>query len=313
VTPFFPSYARVRPILLVALSLLAACQPGAEPVDAPTVAEAPPTPPPSGLLSIETTPAAGPGSQPVIDILTEGGEVRDGMLTVDAYEGDRLWLGVLVDTEAGVPLADTEVRFRPQGTAISPPPQLIANVPRTDAEGYLEFQLIVGDAGTYPVTVIAAGVERQFRVNVIPNDFDQWLTDLPAEGLTRWNTLMETRVQLDEAGQLVAAYPAAVRALDGQTVRLAGFMLPLDMQSAQRHFLLAASPPSCFFHVPGGPATVVEVKAEKHPVPGSFEAMVVEGRLKLVGSSDSGVLFQLDNARSIAVAPPRPMPDEPAF
>lgn len=301
-------------LLTLLLVMVAGCRPAAEESGpAPEAAGPTPVTTAAGLISVEVSGTAANGAAPVIDILSESGDVREGVLTVDAYEGDRLWLGVLVDTEAGTPMAGTEVRFRPQGTAISPPPQMIVTDPRTDADGYMEFQVIVGDAGTYPVTVIAAGVERRFNINVIPNDFDQWLTDLPAEGLTRWNTLMETRVQLDDAGQLVADYPEAVRALDGKTVRLAGFMLPLDLQPAQRHFLLAASPPSCFFHVPGGPATVVEVKADKTPVMGSFDAMVIEGRLALVGSSDSGVLFQLTNARSIAVAPPRALPEAPGF
>lgn len=240
---------------------------------------------------------ASAGRLPVLEIQSEGGELRNGVLTVDAYEGDRLWMGVVLGTEAGTPLADQAVTFSPLGNGISPPPQIIAAEPQTDRDGYMEFQVIVSDAGTYPVTVAAAGVEREFRVNVIPNDFDQWLLGIPQTGLTPWNALMQTRVSLADDGVLVAEYPDDVAALDGKTVRLAGFMLPLGMEPAQRRFLLSASPPSCFFHVPGGPATVVEVFADANPVMGTFDPLVIEGQLTLVERSEEGILFQLRDAR----------------
>ena len=270
----------------------------------PAAAVSPPgTAAPKALVPLSADPDAAPsldpsaGQLPVLEILSEGGDLRDGLLTVDAYEGDRLWMGVMLGTEAGAPLSGKTVRFAPRGNALSPPPQIIAAQPDTDTDGYMEFQVIVGDAGTFPVTVSAAGVQRDFQVNVVPNDFDQWLQGVPQEGLLPWNTLMKTRVALDDAGMMVAEYPDDVVALEGQTVRLAGFMLPLDMTPEQRHFLLAASPPACFFHVPGGPATVIEVFAGQHPVMGTLDPLVVEGRLELVKRSEEGVLFKLQSAR----------------
>jgi len=270
--------------------------------EAAPVIEAPPasTEQPAANPSEAVKPAnadASASQLPVLEILSEGGELRDGVLTVDAYEGDRLWMGVMLGTEAGSPVAKKTVTFAPRGNEISPPPQIIATEPNTDGDGYMEFQVIVGDAGTFPVTVSAAGVQREFQINVIPNDFDQWLQGISRNGLLPWNALMKTRVALDDDGMMVADYPDEIAALDGQTVQLAGFMLPLDMTTEQKHFLLSASPPACFFHVPGGPATVVEVFAEQHPVTGTFDPLVVEGRLELVKRSEEGVLFKLQAAR----------------
>lgn len=299
----WPSYLPAIALLLT----LAACQRDAE------SATSEPTPSPLASTGVDsaavdegaapTAPpvsrAASEGQLAVLEILSEGGDVRDGMLTVDAYEGDRLWMGVLLDTEAGTPLSGELVSFQAQGTAASPPPQVISQEPRTDGDGYMEFQVIVANAGTYPISVSAAGVRREFQVNVIPNDFDQWLQGIPRDGLLPWNTLMQTRVSLDDEGLMVPEYPPEVKTLDGDTVRLAGFMLPLGMEPAQRHFLLAASPPSCFFHVPGGPATVVEIFADDHPVMGTFDPLVVEGRLELVEQSDIGILYRLKGAKSV--------------
>lgn len=227
----------------------------------------------------------------MLEILSEGGVMRDGLLTIDAYEHDRLWLAIGLETEAGMPLPAETVRFRTEG-----PAQIVAAQRQTDEDGYLEFQLLVGTAGTQTVEVSAAEVRREFRLNIIPNDFDQWLAGLPQTGLTRWNLLMEARVTADAAGALQVDFPEAVRALEGQTVTLAGFMLPLEPSPAQKHFLLSASPPNCFFHVPGGPSTVVEVFADT-PVPGSFDPMRVQGRLELVSASEMGILYRLQAAR----------------
>ncbi len=299
------------PVIVLLLSL-AACQRDAESSTTevapdPLAAAARSAPPVAGdpAPMPPVSQAASDGQLAVLEILSEGGDVRDGKLTVDAYEGDRLWMGVLLDTEAGTPLAGQLVSFEAQGTALSPPPQVIAQQPKTDPDGYMEFQVIVSNAGTYPITVSAAGVRRDFLVNVIPNDFDQWLQGIPREGLLPWNTLMQTRVSLDDEGLLVPEYPADIKSLDGTTVRLAGFMLPLGMEPAQKHFLLAASPPSCFFHVPGGPATVVEVFADDHPVMGTFDPLVVEGRLELVEQSDVGILYRLKGAKSVDAAAKR--------
>jgi hypothetical protein len=282
----------MKPLLPVCpgllLLLLAACKAGEPPAPAaPSTAAAPAV----------TAAAAGDagrvasGGLPVLEILSEGGMMREGLLTIDAYEQDRLWLGIALETEAGTPLPAETVRFRTEG-----PAQILAPQAQTDEDGYLEFQVLVGSAGTQTVEVTAADVRREFRLNVIPNDFDQWLEGLPQAGLTRWNLLMEARVSPAAEGGLRAEFPEAVRALDGQTVSLAGFMLPLEPSPAQKHFLLSASPPNCFFHVPGGPSTVVEVFADT-PVPGSFDPMRVQGRLELVSASEMGILYRLQAAR----------------
>lgn len=280
----------MKPVVPLLMLLLAACSAGEAPesaAPAPTV----PSPVAKAAAATAVSADAAEGGLPVLEILSEGGMMREGVLTIDAYEGDRLWLGIALETEAGSPLPDEAVAFVTEG-----PAQLVAPKTRTDEDGYLEFQVLAATPGTQAVEVSAAGVRREFRLNIIPNDFDQWLAGLPQEGLTPWNLLMEARVSPAAEGRLLGTFPEGVQALDGQTVILAGFMLPLEPSPDQKHFLLSASPPNCFFHVPGGPSTVVEVFADT-PVPGSFDPMRVQGRLELVSESELGILYRLQAAR----------------
>lgn len=280
----------MKPVFPLLMLLLAACSASEAPESAAPAPTAPPSMAKAGATAAVSTEAA-EGELPVLEILSEGGMMREGVLTIDAYEGDRLWLGIALETEAGSPLPDEAVAFVTEG-----PAQLVIPKAHTDEDGYLEFQVLAATPGTQAVEVSAAGVRREFRLNIVPNDFDQWLAGLPQEGLTPWNLLMEARVSPAAEGRLLGTFPEGVQALDGQTVILAGFMLPLEPSPDQKHFLLSASPPNCFFHVPGGPSTVVEVFADT-PVPGSFDPMRVQGRLELVSESDLGILYRLQAAR----------------
>lgn len=277
--------------LIVLAGVLAAC---GKPADT-----APPPVP--GGPDFSGTPFAAPpaapvtarrGDGPVLHILSETGMERQGQLVVDALERDRLYLGVALETESGQPLAGQEVGISGSGQA-----QLIRAASQTDAEGYLEFQLIAGMAGQETFRVSAGGITREFILNVRPSDYDQWLGNVPRKGLTSWKLLMQTRVEPEGEG-LRAVFPPEIARLDGQKVRVAGFMLPLDPTPEQTHFLLSANPPNCFFHVPGGPSTVAEVFAPK-AITGSFDPLVVEGRLVLVAQNELGIVYQLKDARLV--------------
>ena len=273
--------------------LLSACQRTSPPPSpSPASATAPTVPPSASVPPADhvVSQVARDGQLPVLEVLSEGGQMRDGVLMVDAYERDRVYLGLALETEAGQPLADKTVSVTTDGSS-----QVLLRQPQTDADGYAEFEVLVGTAGQQAVTVSAAGVSSRFMLNILPNDFDQWLQDLPAEGLTRWGTLMEPTVTPVD-GMLRADFPASVQSLAGTTIRVAGFMLSLDPTPQQSHFLLSASPPNCFFHVPGGPSTVIEVFAAKG-ITGSFDPLVVEGRLELVSESEEGILYRLRDAR----------------
>lgn len=79
---------------------------------------------------------------------------------------------------------------------------------------------------------------------------------------------------------------------------LTGFMMPLDPNMQQKHFLLTSNPPSCFFHVPGGPTGAVETLAPDG-VEVSWNPIVLEGRFEPQETSEIGVVYRLVDARLV--------------
>jgi hypothetical protein len=87
----------------------------------------------------------------------------------------------------------------------------------------------------------------------------------------------------------------AIAALDAKEVKLQGFMMPLGMGDKQSHFILAATPQDCAFCMPGGPESLVEVKA-KQPIAYGMAPLVLSGKLAVLKDDPSGVLYRLTEA-----------------
>lgn len=75
-------------------------------------------------------------------------------------------------------------------------------------------------------------------------------------------------------------------------------MLPLDAKATQTHFPLTAVPLTCVFCLPGGPESMVEVKA-KTPVRYSLEPVVVEGRFNLLERDPYGLYYRMLDAVAV--------------
>lgn len=95
--------------------------------------------------------------------------------------------------------------------------------------------------------------------------------------------------------RLVPVFPSAVRALNQQTVRVQGFMLPLEPGDRQKHFLLSSVPTTCSFCVPAGPEGLIEVRSQQ-PVRYTVEPVVVEGRLAVLDNDPYGLYYRVANA-----------------
>ncbi|MFP5397244.1 MAG: DUF3299 domain-containing protein [Gammaproteobacteria bacterium] len=117
------------------------------------------------------------------------------------------------------------------------------------------------------------------------------------EGVVPWRLLamVTTRVRNN---RVVPTFPDPVKALDGQTVRLQGFMLPLEPGERQRHFLLSAVPTTCAFCVPAGPEGLVEVRT-REPVRYSVDAVTLEGRMAVLADDRYGLFYRLSDATPV--------------
>jgi uncharacterized protein len=117
------------------------------------------------------------------------------------------------------------------------------------------------------------------------------------EGVLSWQLLSSVTTK-PVKNRLVPTFPKPVQALNNQTVRVQGFMLPLEPGEKQRHFLLSAVPTSCSFCVPAGPEGLVEVRSNV-PVKYTLEPVQVEGKLGVLQDDPYGLYYRVVNAAPV--------------
>jgi hypothetical protein len=137
------------------------------------------------------------------------------------------------------------------------------------------------------------------------NDYIKDYVDVP-EGAVNWKTFGETgekeaHSKTEDGYDNYYSQPVftpAVKALDGQTIRIKGYMFPLDEDDDQKLFLFGPFPMTCPFQYHVGPPLVLEVHADKHPVTFTYDAITVTGTLELVPDDpDYSVFYRLNDAK----------------
>lgn len=251
-------------------------------LEAPSQASSPPN---SENLSSATIRMFSEASYPN----AEGDEV------VDLLEKDYAYLSVVIQTEDGTPISGVKPQFTVEGSSRLVPLSELAAGQFTDSEGVFEIAVVGGKMGLDRLTVSFAGKSSELLINVISLEAAGFAAPASIQGALSWDLLTKARIRYGEIGKLTAEFVPEVKAKHNKTVKLAGFMMPLEPQIEQKHFLLASNPPSCFFHIPGGPAGVVEVFADQG-INASWELMIVEGRLELLEESIDGAVYRLHNA-----------------
>jgi hypothetical protein len=120
------------------------------------------------------------------------------------------------------------------------------------------------------------------------------------EGVVSWDTLADLDVKTEVTAPLRAtfttSYSEAIEALDGEQVKLMGFLFPLEGGLEHKRFLLTAWPPSCPFCLPAGPTHMVEVFCEE-PVEFSEGAILMSGRFEVLHDDPSGLYYRLHEGR----------------
>ncbi|MEL6301181.1 MAG: hypothetical protein AAFV47_05435 [Pseudomonadota bacterium] len=223
----------------------------------------------------------------------------DGRLVVDLLEGNTTFLALQVMSEEGVPVSDAVAEFEIEGTSTVRAVDPSANGYTTDEYGITEFVVLAGDMGLDVITAKVGDTETEIAINVIS------LAALSApalpvvEGAITWDELRSVRLTYEDS-ELLAAFPASIAERADETVKITGFMTPLEADSSQRWFLLTSSPPHCFFDIPGGPAGTVEVLAPDG-VELSWDPVVVEGRFEPI-ERGKGTVYRLHDAKLITPA-----------
>lgn len=112
-----------------------------------------------------------------------------------------------------------------------------------------------------------------------------------------WSLLTAVKTKR-EKNRIFPVFSMDQMALRQKTVRVQGFMMPLDPGEKQTHFLLSSVPLTCSFCTPGGPESMVEVKT-KTAVRYSMEPVVVEGRFMVLDDDPHGLYYRVTDAVSV--------------
>lgn len=109
--------------------------------------------------------------------------------------------------------------------------------------------------------------------------------------IVSWSLLSQVTARAEKK-KLIPSFPAAVQALDQKTVKVQGFMMPLEPGEKQQHFLLSAVPTTCPFCIPAGPEGLVEVRT-RQAVRYTLEPVVVEGTLAVLNDDPYGLYYRV--------------------
>lgn len=219
---------------------------------------------------------------------------QEGRSVIDIIEGYQVNMALSVETAKGQPVIGLQPQFAVNGTSQLIPPGESTPLSSTDESGIVEFGLTAGQPGMDQLTVSFGANAATVYLNIISLQIKDFAVPKDFGGGLSWNELMRTKLEFVD-GELKIDFPEILQQQDGESVRVSGFMMPLDAGLKQQHFLLTSAPPHCFFHIPGGPAGVIEVFAAEGIEP-SWEPVSIEGQFQLVRSPTMGVIYQLQNA-----------------
>ena len=251
----------------------------------------------SGDLSLSPIDIAD-AEQLVLGIYSDAGyQDAEGRYIVDLLEQDYAYLTLIVTDADGRPVIGAEPSFTVNGKSEILPPEDVATRTTTDASGTVDFAIIGGEMALDQAEVSVGDATMDIRINVISLAASGFPALPDIDGVVPWQELMKARIRYEEDSVSVD-FPAAVQEAATSEVLLTGFMMPLEPEMVQRRFLLTSNPPSCFFHIPGGPAGAVEVFAPEG-IEASLSPMVMAGRLELLETMEFGVIYRLQDAKLV--------------
>jgi uncharacterized protein len=120
---------------------------------------------------------------------------------------------------------------------------------------------------------------------------------VPRADVVPWSVLGDVSVKFLKQ-RIVTTYSPDVLKLNASTVKVQGYMTPLEPGTQHRHFLLLSVPPTCPFCVPGGAESMIEVRTAE-PVKYSQNAVVLQGRFQVLEQDPQGLYYRMTGARVV--------------
>ena len=287
-------------LVLVVLVASASCGDGGDPASSGRTASGADRPSSRELTSAPVLPDPVDVEEAVLPLdvsvgARSGYENAEGEWLIDVFEGESIYPMLSILDAKGRPVRGVRPTVTAErDTRVIP---VVGGEAVSDDSGLVPFGLTAGTMGLDRIEVTAGEAVASVTLNVISQRATgySWLQDI--EGVLDWNLLFQAEVRWEEQ-QISATFPPEIAEKNGQTVKLAGFMMPLEATAEQSHFVVTSNPPDCFFHLPGGAAGAVEVFAAQ-PLAVSWDPVVLEGRFETLEANDVGVLYRLHDARAV--------------
>jgi len=112
-----------------------------------------------------------------------------------------------------------------------------------------------------------------------------------------WSKLIKCEVSYDDKSDVYSIrVTPEVKALDGQTVTVRGFVLPMDGSDRTKHFLVSRNTPVCMYCPPGQPNEVIEVRSTQ-AIEWTDKITTVTGKLRLINDGEKALFFKIENAQ----------------
>ena len=116
------------------------------------------------------------------------------------------------------------------------------------------------------------------------------------DGAVSWDILSKVDLVFDD-NDLVPDYADEIRALDGERVKMVGFLMPLDSMGQRQ--LLSLNSPHCPFCLPSGPEGFVELSCDE-PLGFTTEPVVVTGVFKIRIEDWNGYYYRMEDVHQVA-------------
>jgi hypothetical protein len=161
---------------------------------------------------------------------------------------------------------------------------------------FVPLLLLTGAMQTQPVTPKQAGARAQ-AILTQPVDERAAQNGLPKSSDPLWLKLVKSKVSYNEkSGLFSIAVTPEIKALNGQTVSVSGFVLPMDGSDRTKHFVLTRNTPVCLFCPPGAPNEVVEVVSPR-AIAWTAKMVTVTGQMSLINNGENALFFKIAAAQ----------------
>ena len=112
-----------------------------------------------------------------------------------------------------------------------------------------------------------------------------------------WDEL-DNLTYVENNGEWSIEFGEAVKNLEGKSVRIYGFMMPLESTLEQKHFILSMLPlDGCQFCAPGTQAQFIEIKVKGDGIRYTFDPIEIAGTFELIPDAPMGVYFLIKDAK----------------